>query len=382
MTSRAVAIAADVVFVASAVSAVTVAFAWSPTRPACLALAAVAVVALAFVWRTRATPRLTGHDAAADAARVPLTRVAMRVGVVAVIAAMLSALRSEPTPPTELRMSESIPVWPDDGGADVQPDAPNQCPAGMVHVAAGEFLMGSTDADQNAQPDERPQHRVRMSAFCIDRTEVTVAQYRACQGCAPPQTGGSCNWGQRDREDHPINCVDWNQADTFCRAQGKTLPTEAQWEYAARGTDGRIWPWGNEPPTATLANLCGPECVRANPGFIALPGFGDDGFGQTSPVGHFPAGAAPSGALDMVGNVWEWTLDYKRDYAATLRGLGADPRGPVDGTLRALRGGSWYGLDLGFARAAYRDEDGVTNRLVNIGFRCARGVTAGSVNRL
>jgi formylglycine-generating enzyme required for sulfatase activity len=170
---------------------------------------------------------------------------------------------------------------------------------------------------------------------------VTVADYRRCveaKRCTPPETGGSCNWGKEERNSHPINCVDWNQAKTFCEWTGKRLPTEAEWEKAARGTDKRTYPWGNE-WDAKKANVSGDA----------------DGFAETAPVGSFPAGASPFHALDMSGNVWEWTADWD----------------DKEQKYRVLRGGSW--LDKAwYVRVAYRlrYEPGIW--LVPIGFRCAQ----------
>jgi formylglycine-generating enzyme required for sulfatase activity len=141
-----------------------------------------------------------------------------------------------------------------------------QCPTGMVPIPGGKFFIGSDDAD--AMPFEKPSHKVTLHPYCMDKTEVTVAAYRACSdggGCkrAPLENSWAeitsaehkaydplCN--ARDasaRGQHPINCVDWEQAENFCREQDKRLPTEAEWEFAARGPDGRRYPWGDDPPT-------------------------------------------------------------------------------------------------------------------------------------
>ncbi len=234
-----------------------------------------------------------------------------------------------------------------------------RCPRGMVYIPAGEFLMGSAESDSYAQPNEKPQHRVRMSAFCIDRTEVTVAQYRAWSGSAtntPGTESASCNWGHADRDNHPINCVDWNQANAFCTAHGGSLPTEAQWEYAARGGDGRVYPWGN---TAPRNQLCwsGGETQR----------------GGTCAVGSIAGDRSPFGLDDMAGNVWEWIADYNRPYRATTEPSIADPVEPLSGSARGVRGGAWdYSYPV-LVRAAYRSVIVASFRFDDLGFRCVRG---------
>jgi serine/threonine-protein kinase len=204
----------------------------------------------------------------------------------------------------------------------------------MVKVPAGEFWMGCNEkVDQECDADEKPGRSVSVDAFSIDRTEVTVAQYRDCVEagrCTDPATTGSCNWGQAGRDDHPVNCVDWSKAKAYCEWAGKRLPTEAEWEKAARGTDGRKYPWGND-WSASKANV------------------GDDG---TKPVGSYPSGASPYGAVDMAGNVWEWVSDKVGDG-------------------RGLRGGSWNN-NARLARASNRFSYDPDTRSNYVGFRCAQ----------
>lgn len=213
----------------------------------------------------------------------------------------------------------------------------------MVQVPAGEFFMGCNErVDTECPEDEKPGRQVyNLEAFRIDKTEVTVAQYSKCVavgGCSSPNTGGSCNYGQGGGGNHPVNCVDWAQADAYCRWAGKRLPTEQEWEKAARGTNGYKYPWGNEWNQS-----------RAN-----TDGSGD-GYSETAPVGSFPTGASPYGVLDMAGNVWEWTADW---YDAGQ-------------TKRAVRGGSWYARPR-VARASLRGRDDPGGRNGKLGFRCAR----------
>ena len=232
---------------------------------------------------------------------------------------------------------------------------------GMVRVPAGEFLMGCDPArDRDCDPDEKPAHPVWLDTYQIDQHKVTVAEYKACVdagGCKAPVAGGDCGWEQEGHEQHPIACTSWFQAKTYCRWVGKRLPTEAQWEKAARGTDGRIYPWGDEEPTCELASMGagGPGC----------------GTGGTLPVCSKPAGNSPYGACDMSGNVMEWVYDPQDPsfYAKSPN------RNPVndDETQemnRALRGGERGYTILRFLRSSNRD--GLKPKFSNygIGFRC------------
>jgi formylglycine-generating enzyme required for sulfatase activity/tRNA A-37 threonylcarbamoyl transferase component Bud32 len=239
------------------------------------------------------------------------------------------------------------------------------CPSGTVRVPSGRFQMGSPEGVGLA--DEHPMHEVTLSAYCIDKTEVTVEAYVACataKGCPPPQfselsydlgpndlrrRSQFCN--STDRPDHPINCVDWNQAVAYCQWAGERLPTEAEWEYAARGSDGRTYPWGVDAPSPERLNVYGTA----------------DGYDSTSPVGSFPYSASPFGALDMAGNVWEWTADWYGFYSEEPV---SDPQGPMDGTRHVLRGAGWMNHDPGVARAAFRNWGEPMVRVNTLGFRC------------
>ncbi len=222
----------------------------------------------------------------------------------------------------------------------------------MVYVPAGEFLMGSPEGE--GEDDEHPQHTVFLDAYWIDKTEVTVAQYRRCAeagSCSAPGTGSTCTYGDDNKPKHPVNCVDWSQAEAYCEWAGRRLPTEAEWEMAACGTDGRVYPWGHQEPDATLANLA-------------------PNVGSTTPVGQYPAGVSPYGALDMVGNVWELVADwYDESYFASSPR--ENPTGPATGFPHVMRGGSWTN-DLNIVRAALRSWLYPGDRLGFVGFRCAR----------
>jgi len=235
----------------------------------------------------------------------------------------------------------------------------------MVSVPAGEFIMGSDDD----QDDEKPRRTVYLDAFSIDKTEVTVAAYKACVDAgscsAPSTTSRFCsgdyatynNWNTSGRDDYPVNCVDWSQAKTYCNWAGKRLPTEAEWEKAARGTDGREYPWGNG----------GTQCSVAVMNDGGGKGCGSD---RTWPVGSKPSGASPYGALDMAGNVWEWTADwYDAGYYADAPEK--NPNGPQSGTERVNRGGG-FSSPASDLRASNRVISAPSGTHELLGFRCAR----------
>ena len=227
------------------------------------------------------------------------------------------------------------------GGVDVE----------QVYVPAGSFRMGSEDG----AGDERPVHEVTLDAFWIDRTEVTNAQYAACVtagACALPADRSSYSrlsyYGNPKYAAYPVIAVSWEDARAFSEWAGGQLPTEAQWEYAARGPESRVYPWGNAAPTCHLLNYV--ECV-----------------GDTNEVGSYPDGASWVGALDMAGNVLEWVNDW---YDATyyLNSPGVNPMGPSSGQGKALRGGSGGG-DVQLTRATVRDGRNPHARNSFLGFR-------------
>ena len=224
-------------------------------------------------------------------------------------------------------------------------------PAGMVVIPAGEFWMGS----DSGLPDVRPMHRTLLSTYWIDTMEVTNVQYRQCVSdgvCTPPKDRGLFDDVQRTQ--HPVTNVTWRQAHTYCQWRGVRLPTEAEWEKAARGTDGRRYPWGNEEE---------PIMRWIKDRTIALNGNG------TMAVGSRPETASPYGVLDLTGNAWEWVRDwYAEDYYVTAPYR--DPQGPLRGTFRVLRGGDWSQSPLEL-RADYRAWDEMTYWGPTLGFRCA-----------
>ncbi len=233
-------------------------------------------------------------------------------------------------------------------GADVSADVGAVAAEEMVVIPAGTFPMGCSNCDLRA----RPVHQVKVSSFSMDVTEVTVDRYAACVRagkCTPAAAGQWCNAGVSGRGNHPINCVDWNQATAYCAWKGKRLPTEEEWEYGARGADGRRFPWGNE---EEARQLCWNG--RAN----------DQGTGNrksTCPVGSYPAGKSPFGLLDMAGNVSEWTSSHpSEDYSK-----------PIDKAERVYRGEGWNASIL-LQSGGYRYGLAPTSEDKERGFRCAR----------
>jgi len=283
---------------------------------------------------------------------------------------VITTTPASPTPALAKPVAGATRAWEKDGAV-------------MVYVPAGEFTMGSSDADIDAIlaecsdckrasfDDEYPQHTVYLSAFWIDQTEVTNAQYRKCVEagtCRAPTTTtcyrGKPTYSETSKADHPVVCVSWYDAKTYCEWARKRLPTEAEWEKAARGTDGRRYPWGNEF-----------DCQRGNfddeteiNSYTVPGGEGCDGYVTTAPVGSFRDGASPYGILDMAGNVWEWCQDwYDEDYYA--RSSQRDPQGANSGKHRVIRGGSWYNIEW-FVRAAHRHGSDPDYRYSSLGFRC------------
>ena len=229
----------------------------------------------------------------------------------------------------------------------------------MVYVPEGEFTMGSTDSD--ARDEESPVREVRLDAYWIDKYEVSNAQYQKCVNagkCTEP--GSTVSWirasyyGNTEYDDFPVITVNWHQAKAYCEWVGGSLPTEAQWEKAARGTDARKYPWGVESPNCERANYSpdwsnNVKCV-----------------GDTERVGTYPAGASPYGAMDMAGNVWEWVLDWYGPYDEAETN---NPEGPASGYNRVMRGGSWINYSR-LIRSTYRGVYDPASKGEDIGFRC------------
>jgi formylglycine-generating enzyme required for sulfatase activity len=271
---------------------------------------------------------------------------------------------------------------------------PTECPAGMVLVPGGKFFMGSDEPEFKLW---QPAHKVYVDTFCIDAHEVTAAEYKACsdQGeCkrppdvpSYPKTAGSsdadhekkrtayaelCNFGKPERDQHPINCVSWSLADAYCSFKKRRLPTEAEWEFAARGSDGRKFPWGDDPGAAEHMNAGGAEFTRweKKQGIALSPRLYeiDDGFEGTAPVGSFPKGRTKFGADDFIGNVWEWTSDWFETYKPDEV---INPKGASTGDRKAIRGGAFNGGNILWLNPAFRFHQVPDATTPVIGFRCA-----------
>jgi formylglycine-generating enzyme required for sulfatase activity len=324
-----------------------------PRRP--LAAASIALAAIAIVASTTTdAPAATGYqcgpggspDLGAKRCACPSGKVEStdKKG----ISRCVDAPKSTPTPTTSAKPSAS--------------SAPPKCPSDMVATPGGSFaIAGRADVS-------------RVAPFCLDKTEVTVAAYERCVNAgtctAPdplvttnpdPKWRAACNWKNPGRGDHPVNCVDMLQANAYCAAVGRRLPSEDEWEWAARGGDeARAYPWGNDLPSAKVANTCGAECAanaKAKFGvdFTTMPGVAD-AFGESAPVGSFPGGASRWGALDLGGNVAEWT-------STTFANGKADV---------VVRGGAWDSYQYVSLSTTLRRGFAPTLKNAVVGFRCAK----------
>jgi len=242
--------------------------------------------------------------------------------------------------------------------------------AEMVYVPGGTFEMGSTEAEIDAAFEqcvrdlgsecqrawfegESPQHTVTLDAFWIDKYEVTNAQYRQCVEDGDCEEPGCWDDSDFNTPDQPAVCVSWYDAQAYCEWAGGRLPTEAEWEYAARGPQGNTYPWGEDELDCDKANYSG--CV-----------------GETTAVGSYPGGTSWCKALDMAGNVWEWVNDWAGAYPSTAQ---TNPTGPETGGARVLRGGAWD-YSASFVRSADRGGDYPVNTNFYNGFRCVGASTS------
>ncbi len=222
-------------------------------------------------------------------------------------------------------------------------------------ITGGVFFMGS---DQG-EADERIVFKVRLKPFKITQTEITVEQYKKCvqQGkCSQPDTGENCNWVREGFEQHPVNCVNWRQADAFCNWIGGRLPTEAEWECAAKGGRNHKYPWGNQRASCQYAvmDFQGNGC----------------GKGHTWPVCSKSSGSTPLGICDMAGNVWEWTSDcYKKNYSTLTGDNYSDQEAECE--LKVLRGGGWDSIER-YLSTFSRGGNWPDFKFNHIGFRCVK----------
>jgi serine/threonine-protein kinase len=261
----------------------------------------------------------------------------------------------------------------------------------LLEVPAGEFKMGAASSDSQATAEEKPQHTVYLDAFWIDQTEVTNAMFQKFIGATRYQTDAekqgsgyvfdtaAQSWSEtkgadwqhphgptsnlEGLADHPVVQVSWNDAQQYCAWVGGALPTEAQWEKAARGDDERTYPWGNDEVASNLLNFADRNS-NVDWGDKSI----DDGYQFTAAVGHYPDGKSPYGALDMAGNVWEWVRDrYDEKYYANSPTR--NPENTTDSDVCVVRGGGWGTTSV---RASQRFKDVSDYRNDIVGFRCAR----------
>jgi len=279
------------------------------------------------------------------------------------------------------------------GAPAVVTDASPADGATLCYVPAGEFRMGAALLDPQRFGVEKPRHTVRLDAYWIDRLEVSNAQFarfvEATGYCTDAERAGvsdvfdaasgtmlrtaGADWRHPHGpasdiyglDVHPVVQVSWNDASAYCAWAGRRLPTEAEWERAARGLDSRRYPWGDSPPAGDRLNYADRRLAAAWADQTA-----DDGYTFTAPAGSYPAGASPFGALDMAGNVWEWVSDwFDPDYYE--HSPIANPPGPASGAARVLRGGGWSSRARG-VRTTHRDKLEPDRSNDAIGFRCAR----------
>jgi serine/threonine-protein kinase len=270
--------------------------------------------------------------------------------------------KTPPSNPTPTVVSSPIPVFPT---ATFSPNYTMQVSEKdgmvMVYVAAGEFLVGN----ENGHDNEQPVHAVYLDAFWIDQTEVTNKQYMTCVNegaCNQPSNDSSFRrdsyYGNPDYDNFPVIYVSWYAAASYCNWAGRRLPTEAEWEKAARDGDRRIYPWGNATLQCSLANYDNP-----------LGSCGVD----TLAVGNRERGKSPYGVLEMAGNVWEWVNDWY-DFEYYSYSEASNPLGPDSGLYRVIRGGAWSSIPYDI-RSSNRGVEVATESYDDIGFRCALSAT-------
>ncbi len=248
----------------------------------------------------------------------------------------------------------------------------------MVKIPAGWFKMGCSPGDSQCDNDEKPRKRVYVDAFYMDVHETTVAEYRQCVSAgsckaakvsSDKKRGPYYNWDKSGRDDHPINGVSWNDANSYCQWKGKRLPTEAEFERALRGGfEGRKYPWGNSStPPSQYGNYADESAKRRFSDWTIIKGY-DDGYAGTAPVCRFSQNE--HGLCDISGNVWEWCEDwYDKDFYNRM-----PARNPINRTKasnRVLRGGGWLAYPR-YLRSSGRYWGNPADRNIYGGFRCSR----------
>lgn len=323
--------------------------------------------------------------------RAPLFAAAGALGTATIAAALWFGTRDDggttidPTPPSGAAAAVPDAKAEQDAEAPVVAEGP--CAEGMVLVEGGNFFMGS-DSPEPELASAVPSHRVDVGSFCLDLHEVTVADFHRCSdrgeckrafvdshlGDEEPKNAVKefstlCNEGREGVDDHPINCVTWTQAEAFCRFRGARLPTEVEWERAARGGDGRMFPWGDDALGPERLNACGSECLawfrRTKIGLDRGMFPASDAHVETSPVGTFVPGRGKDGLDDIAGNVAEWTADQFAPYP------GAAGEGEVTKDTRVVRGASFHSASPTEVDPAFRRATPEGFHPHDVGFRCA-----------
>ncbi|MBM3136580.1 MAG: formylglycine-generating enzyme family protein [Chloroflexi bacterium] len=256
----------------------------------------------------------------------------------------------------------------------------------LVLIPGGEFIMGWRGVDATIKNGPGPtadfmEFPMVVDEFWIDKYEVTNRQYKICVdagGCRPFHQNNITPYGldyftDPTYDNYPVINVSWYMARDYCKWVGRRLLTEAEWERAARGDDGRKYPWGDEPYAENLANICDKDCPSSVRGEHGNPNF-DDGFAGPAPVGSYPDGASPYGVMDMAGNVWEWTASVADPYPYDAEDGRESQYNIEDGSKwpeRILRGGPWNG-GYAYLRSSYRYRAVAIYWNMNMGIRCAQ----------
>lgn len=237
--------------------------------------------------------------------------------------------------------------------------------AEMLLIPSGEFTMGASGSDEKADECEKPSHKVYLDDYYIYKYEVTNGQFRKFAVETGYKSEGNWDkWAVAGTDNYPVVMVSWNDASAYCKWAGTRLPTEAEWEKAARGTDGRIYPWGNKWDPSLCSNKDTPHSlIKGKVRYL---------FEKTGilPVGFFPEGVSPYGSADMAGNVREWCYDWFQDgyYSKSPK---KNPRGPDTGEDKVLRGGSFFG-EISSCRVTAREDNEPSSNDTDYGFRCVR----------
>ncbi len=308
---------------------------------------------------------------------LPPAVLASGLGTIAAVGKPTQTASATPPATPSSTPTPTTPATPTTPPATSTPTPPPMPPAGakktdtwvspvdgmtLIYIPADQYMIGSLDSDPAAWIAEKPLHKVDLSGYWMDKTLVTNAMYARCvqAGSCPTKImdisySRFTYFGDPEFDDYPVVFVTWDEAQNYCAWAGRRLPTEAEWEVAAKGKDGRKYPWGNAPANCSLANFgCG----------LARYCTGD-----TTAVGKYPWGASPYGVLDMAGNVWEWVADWNSsNYLVEPH---ENPQGPATGELRVIRGGAYFNV-AEYLRTSMRTGHAPGDATDYIGFRCAR----------